>query len=90
MSTPGGRVAADSGDAVVRETRHPCPAELAVLRLLAARVSRREIGEHLYISLNTVKTHTHELYRKLGATSRADALARAEALGVLKPTESPG
>ena len=68
----------------------PSPAELAVLRCLAAGLSRRQMGEHLYISLNTVKTHTRELYRKLAATSRSDALARAETLGLLKQTESPG
>ena len=61
-------------------------AELAVLRCLATGLSRREIGARLYISLNTVKTHIRELYRKLGATSRADAVARAEALGLLDLT----
>ena len=69
---------------------NPSPAELAVLRCLATGLSRREIGAQLYISLNTVKTHTREPYRKLGAGSRADAVARAEALGLLDPTESPG
>ena len=64
----------------------PSPAELAVLRSLAAGRSRREIGDQLYISLNTVKTHTRELYRKLAASSRSDALARAEALGLLNRT----
>jgi LuxR family transcriptional regulator, maltose regulon positive regulatory protein len=68
----------------------PTAAELAVLRGLATGLSRREIGARLYISLNTVKTHTRELYRKLGASSRADAVARAEALGLLDLTQSPG
>ena len=68
----------------------PSAAELAVLRYLATDVSRREIGEQLYISLNTVKTHIRELYRKLGASSRAEAVARAEALGLLDPAQSPG
>jgi LuxR family transcriptional regulator, maltose regulon positive regulatory protein len=68
----------------------PSAAELAVLRCLAAGLSRREIGARLYISLNTVKTHIRELYRKLGASSRADAVARAEALGLLDLTQSPG
>ena len=68
----------------------PSPGELAVLRGLATGLSRREIGAQLYISLNTVKSHTRELYRKLGATSRAEAVARAEALGLLDPTETPG
>ena len=68
----------------------PSPAELAVLRGLAAGLSRREIAAQLYISLNTVKSHTRELYRKLGATSQAEAVARAEALGLLEPSQSPG
>jgi LuxR family maltose regulon positive regulatory protein len=63
----------------------PSPAEQAVLQGLAADLSRREIGQQLYISLNTVKTHSRELYRKLGATSQAEAVARAEALGLLEP-----
>ena len=73
-----------------RVVEDPSAAELAVLRCLAAGLSRREIGARLYISLNTVKTHTRELYRKLGATSAAEAVARAEALGLLERTESPG
>ena len=80
------RATTGNGDIV----EQPSAAELAVLRGLAAGLSRREIGARLYISLNTVKTHTRELYRKLGATSRGDAVARAEALGLLDPAESPG
>jgi LuxR family maltose regulon positive regulatory protein len=68
----------------------PSPAELAVLRGLGAGLSRREIGTQLYISLNTVKSHTRELYRKLGAASKDEAVARAEALGLLDRTKSPG
>jgi LuxR family transcriptional regulator, maltose regulon positive regulatory protein len=68
----------------------PSAAELAVLRYLATGLSQREIGVRLYISMNTVKTHTRELYRKLGVTSRADAVARAESLGLLDRPESPG
>ncbi len=68
----------------------PSAAELAVLRCLARGLSRREIGAELYISLNTVKTHIRDLYRKLGATSREDAIARAETFGLLDLDESPG
>ena len=68
----------------------PSAAELAVLRYLATGLSQREIGVRLYISMNTVKTHIRELYRKLDVTSRADAVVRAEALGLLERTESPG
>ena len=45
--------------------------ELAVLRLLASELSLREIGDALYISRNTVKTHGQRIYRKLGADTRA-------------------
>ena len=61
-----------------------------MLRGLAAGLSRRQIGAELYISLNTVKSHTRELYRKLGATSQAEAVARGEALGLLEASQSPG
>ena len=71
-----------------RVVERPTVAELAVLRCLATGLSRREIGAKLYISLNTVKTHTRELYRKLGASSRTDAVAQAEALGLLELVKS--
>jgi LuxR family maltose regulon positive regulatory protein len=48
--------------------------ELAVLRLMAERKSRGEIAGELLISLNTVKTHTASIYRKLGVGSRAQAI----------------
>jgi LuxR family maltose regulon positive regulatory protein len=60
-----------------------------VLRGLAAGLSRREIGNQLNISLNTVKTHTRELYRKLGATSQSEAVSRGEALGLLGEPSQP-
>ena len=61
-----------------------------MLRCLATGLSRREIGATLYLSLKTVKTHTREVYRKLGASSRADAVAQAEPLGLFELIESPG
>jgi LuxR family transcriptional regulator, maltose regulon positive regulatory protein len=56
----------------------------------AAGPSRGEIGAQLYVSLNTVKTHTRELCRQLDITTRVDAAVRAEVLGLLERTESPG
>jgi ATP/maltotriose-dependent transcriptional regulator MalT len=61
----------------------PSEAELAVLRLLAGDLSVRQIAAELFLSVNTVKTHTRVIYRKLGVRSRADAVARAGALGLL-------
>jgi LuxR family maltose regulon positive regulatory protein len=58
--------------------------ELAVLRLLPGEASLREIASSLYLSLNTVKTHSRSIYRKLDASSRAQAVARAHELGLLE------
>jgi hypothetical protein len=49
------------------------------LVVLQPRLTLREIGRELYLSLNTVKTHTHSIYRKLGVSSRADAVKAADA-----------
>jgi len=59
------------------------PKEFEILRLLATQLSRRAIAEHLFVSINTVKTHQRSLYRKLDADDRSTALARARDLGLL-------
>jgi LuxR family maltose regulon positive regulatory protein len=41
------------------------------------------IGRELYLSPNTIKTHTRALYRKLGVSDRRDAVARARELGII-------
>jgi LuxR family maltose regulon positive regulatory protein len=61
--------------------------ELEVLRLLASELSGPEISRHLVVSLNTVRTHTKNIYAKLGATTRREAVKRASELGLLN---SPG
>jgi LuxR family maltose regulon positive regulatory protein len=57
--------------------------ELRVLRYLPTRLSAQEIAGELGVSSNTVKTHMRTLYAKLGAHSRAEAIDRARALGLL-------
>jgi LuxR family maltose regulon positive regulatory protein len=57
--------------------------ELEVLRLLAMPMSRREIADRLYVSLNTVKTHQRGLHRKLGVADRTQAVKRGRELGIL-------
>jgi LuxR family maltose regulon positive regulatory protein len=57
--------------------------ELAVLHLMATELTQREIGRELYLSLNTVKTHARNIFRKLGASSRDDAVSRARDRGLL-------
>ena len=57
--------------------------EVAVLRLLRGTLSLREIGQELYVSPNTVKTHAQAIYRKLGVSTRHDAVERGRQAGVL-------
>ena len=68
----------------------PSPAELTVLRLLPTDLSMRQIGAQLFLSPNTVHTHTRAIYRKLGVASRAQAVARATTRGLLDESRSPG
>jgi LuxR family transcriptional regulator, maltose regulon positive regulatory protein len=58
-------------------------AELRVLPLLATHHSFREIGEHLHLSPHTVKTQAIAIYRKLGVSSRSQAIQHAHDLGLL-------
>lgn len=51
--------------------------EMDVLRYLASRLSYPEIARELYISVNTLKSHVKAVYRKLGASSRAEAVQTA-------------
>jgi len=57
--------------------------ELEVLRLIAAGLSNREIADKLFISMNTVKTHTKNINSKLDVNSRTRAVARAKELRLL-------
>jgi LuxR family maltose regulon positive regulatory protein len=72
-----------------RSPRSPGPsdalsdAELSVLRLLRSELTQREIASELQLSFNTIKTHTRNIYRKLDATARAEAIARARELSLI-------
>jgi ATP/maltotriose-dependent transcriptional regulator MalT len=57
--------------------------EREVLRLLATTLSGPELANRLTISLSTLRTHTKNIYAKLGAHSRLDAVSRAAELGLL-------
>ncbi|MGH8840070.1 MAG: response regulator transcription factor, partial [Jiangellaceae bacterium] len=59
-------------------------AELRLLSYLPTHLSFREIGERLFVSTNTVKTHAISIYRKLGVSSRTDAVMRARDIGLLE------
>lgn len=57
--------------------------EMQIIRLMAARLSNREIAEELYLSVNTVKWYARSIFDKLGVSNRRDAGARARQLGIL-------
>ena len=74
----GGRLAA------ARRASRPVDSELSereltVLRMLDSGLSEREIGEQLFVSFNTVHSHVKAVYRKLGVSSRVEAVAQARA-----------
>jgi LuxR family maltose regulon positive regulatory protein len=58
-------------------------AELRLLPYLSTHLSFREIGERLHISRHTVKTQAISVYRKLGVSSRSEAIAKAHEIGLL-------
>src|SRR5580658_2992908 len=57
--------------------------ELEILELVARGLSNREIGETLFVSENTVKTHCSRAFDKLGARRRTEAVQRSKELGLL-------
>jgi LuxR family maltose regulon positive regulatory protein len=57
--------------------------EVTVLRLLSGGMSEREVAAELVVSFNTVHSHAKAIYRKLGASSRAEAVERARGEGLL-------
>ncbi len=59
------------------------PRELDVLRLIAQGRSNREIGEKLFLALDTVKGHNRKIFGKLDVQSRTEAIARARELGLV-------
>jgi DNA-binding CsgD family transcriptional regulator len=59
------------------------PRELEILDAVAEGLSTREIGERLFVSENTVKTHTARLFDKLSARRRTQVVQRAKAEGLI-------
>jgi LuxR family maltose regulon positive regulatory protein len=65
------------------------PAELRLLHHLPSHLTYREIADELFVSANTVKTQAQSIYRKLGASSRSEAVACARSAGLLDETPAP-
>lgn len=70
-----------------REVMYPSRRELQVLQAVARGLKNREVAHALHMSENTVEYHLRNLFAKLHATSRTDALMRAQRLGWLDNEE---
>jgi LuxR family maltose regulon positive regulatory protein len=57
--------------------------EIEVLQLIAQGLSNREVGDRLYLTINTVKAHSRTIYSKLGVNNRTQAVAKARSLGII-------
>jgi DNA-binding CsgD family transcriptional regulator len=83
ISVPSAPTPSSAADDAVRERLGITPRELEVLELVARGLSNREIGETLFVSENTVKTHCSRAFDKLGARRRTEAVQRSKELGLL-------
>ena len=72
-----------AADGAARERLGITRRELEILALVARGLSNREIGETLFVSENTVKTHCSRAFDKLGARRRTEAVQRSKELGLL-------
>jgi LuxR family transcriptional regulator, maltose regulon positive regulatory protein len=69
-----------------RMTEQLTDCETRVMRYLPTHLTMHEIAKEMFVSVNTVSTHTRHLYAKLGVHSRHEAVDRARALGLLAPS----
>jgi LuxR family maltose regulon positive regulatory protein len=60
------------------------PRELEILYLIADGLTNEQIANRLYLSLYTVKAHVRNIFGKLGASNRTQAVARARELSILQ------
>ena len=81
---------AENGEAPGRAAAHDhledplSEREIEVLSLLASGKTNSEVAGDLFVSVGTVKSHTGNIYRKLGARNRTEALTRARELGLIR------
>src|SRR5277367_3639569 len=81
ISVPAGRPFAVNSKK--REELEITPRELEILELIAKGLSNREIAEKLFVSENTVKTHSSRVFDKLGAKRRTQAVQLGKEFGLL-------
>jgi len=74
----------------LREMTSLTPAETRVLALLPTYRTLAAIGTELGVGRPTVKTHVENIYKKLGATTRGEAVTLADSVGLLPPSVTDG
>jgi DNA-binding CsgD family transcriptional regulator len=82
-SIPTPAVASSNSERLKRDDRGITPRELEILGLIAQGMSNREIAGNLYVSENTVKTHSSRVFDKLGARRRTQAVQLGKEFGLL-------
>jgi LuxR family maltose regulon positive regulatory protein len=80
----GAEVAVASASESAAASKSLSPAELRILQFLPTHLSFPEIAAEVFVSSNTVKTQVQGVYRKLGASSRSEAVEQARAAGLLE------
>jgi LuxR family transcriptional regulator, maltose regulon positive regulatory protein len=83
---PGKKAGGVWGGSSPRLAEELTDSETRVLRYLPTHLTGPEIASELFLSVNTVSTHTRHLYAKLGVHNRHEAVDRARALGLLAPS----
>jgi two-component system, NarL family, response regulator LiaR len=87
VPAPLGKEVPAAGPFVIDETRMKesglTPREIEILGLIASGLSNREIAARLFVSENTVKTHSSRLFDKLGAKRRTQAVQFGKAAGLI-------
>jgi LuxR family maltose regulon positive regulatory protein len=79
----GGSASASTDKTEMSPVDDLSPSELRVLRYLPTNLTRSEVAQQLYVSLNTVNTHVRNIYSKLGVRDRSAAVQRARELRLL-------
>ena len=95
-STPSGSARSSARSRARPAATRPPPleplsdSEIRVLRYLPTNLPVPQIAGELSVSVHTIKTHTKHLYATLGTHTRAEAVDRARALGLLAPSPHRG
>ncbi len=76
--------AADSGPQEACSAWGLSQREVEVLRLMSADFQYKEIAGRMFVSLETIRSHTKHIFRKLGVSSRSEAVRRATEMGILQ------